>query len=185
MMRGSWTVALVATFSARVIGSDFALSPFSNVKLLDTLVFVSAYLFGFRVGALVGVVSETLWSFVSPVGIAGPIAPFLIVGEVVFALAGWAASKAWGRDFGLASTYPVFIGATMAICAFLWDLETNFATALLLFWPDPTLNQFLYTAFNPLTLTFVLAHEGSDFVFGMLVAPAFILLIPKVFRGRP
>ena len=184
-MRAAQTVAVVATFSAMIVGSDLALAPFSNVKLLDTLVFVAAYVFGFRVGAMVGVLSETIWSFISPVGMAGPIAPFLVAGEVLFAVAGWGAAKAWGREFRLVSPYSIFIGATMAICAFFWDLETNFATSLLAFWPWPTLYQFLWTSFNPLTLPFVIAHEGSDFVFGAVLAPAFILLIPKVFRGKP
>jgi hypothetical protein len=182
-MRPSRSIAIVATFTALIVGSDFVLSPFANVKLLDTLVFVSAYLFGFRVGALVGVLSETIWSFASPVGIAGPVAPFLIGGEVIFAVAGWAAAKAWGRRVELGSPYAVFIGSAMLICAFLWDLETNFATALFAF-HAPTLYQFLWTAFNPLTIPFILAHEGSDFVFGLVLVPAFILLIPRVSKGH-
>lgn len=182
-MRGSWEVAVVAVFSALILGSDFALSPFYNVKLLDTLVFVCAYVFGFRVGALVGVVSETAWSFVSPVGMAGPIAPFLVAGEVMFALAGWAASKAWGRRFRPVSYYTIFIGATMAVCAFFWDLETNLATALLQYWPSPTLSEYFVTAFGPLTIPFTLAHEVSDLAFGIILAPMFIILIPRVYRG--
>lgn len=184
-MRGSIEVAVVATFSALIIGSDFALSPLYNVKLLDTLVFVSAWLFGFRVGALVGIVSETLWSFISPMGIAGAIAPFLIVGEVVFALAGWGASRAWGRNFQPGSSYAVFIGATLAICAFLWDLETNIVYTFIQFGPSPTLGEYLFTAFGPLTIPFTLAHEVSDLAFGVFVAPLLIVLIPKVFRGPP
>lgn len=183
IMRGSWLVAVVATFSALIVGSDFALSPFANVKLLDTLVFVCAYVFGFRVGALVGVVSETAWSLVSPIGMAGPIAPFLIGGEVLFALAGWAASRAWGRSFQPVSFYPLFIGATMAISAFFWDLETNLATALLQYWPSPTPGEYLLTAFGPWTIPFILAHEVSDLAFGVVLAPLFIVLIPRVFRG--
>jgi uncharacterized membrane protein len=181
-MRGSRSVAVVAVFTALVVGSDFALTPFSNVKLLDTLVFVAAYVFGFRTGALIGVLSETIWSFVSPVGIAGPVAPFLIAGELLFALAGWGAARAWGRRLQLGSPYTIFIGAAMLICAFLWDLETNFAYALFAF-KSPTLYQFLWAAFNPLTIPFILAHEGSDFVFGVLLVPAFILVIPKAYRG--
>ncbi len=182
-MRGSWLVAVVATFSALIVGSDFALAPFSNVKLLDTLVFVCAYVFGFRVGALVGVVSETAWSFVSPIGMAGPIAPFLIGGEVLFAVAGWAASKAWRGRFQPLSYYPFFIGATMAISAFLWDLETNLATALFQYWPSPTPGEYFVTAFGPWTLPFILAHEVSDLAVGIVLAPMFIALIPRVFRG--
>jgi hypothetical protein len=183
LMRRTWTIAVVATFSALIVGSDFALSPLYNVKLLDTLVFVSAYVFGFRVGASVGIVSETAWSFMSPVGIAGVITPFLIGGEMLFAVAGWAAAKAWGSRFRPISFYPVFIGATMAICAFLWDLETNLVTALLQYWPSPTLGEYILTAFGPLTIPFSLAHEVSDLAFGLVLAPLFIVLIPRVFRG--
>jgi hypothetical protein len=182
-MRGTESVAVVATFTALIVGSDFALTPFSNVKLLDTIVFVSAYVFGFRIGALVGILSETIWSFASPIGTAGAITPFLVGGEVLFAMAGWAAARAWGRKFELLSPYPVFIGAALMICAFFWDLETNFATALLFYWPAPTLTQVLTTSFNFLTIPFILAHEMSDFAFGIALAPAFILFIPKVFRG--
>ena len=182
-MRATQAVAVVATFSALIVGSDMALAPFSNIKLLDTLVFVAAYVFGFRIGALVGIVSESIWSFVSPVGIAGPIAPFLVGGEILFALAGWAASRAWGQRFQLASPYSLFIGASLAICAFLWDLETNLATALLQYWPAPTVGEYFATAFGPLTLPFTLAHEVSDLAFGIALAPLFILLIPRVLRG--
>ena len=183
MMRGSWAIAVVATFSALIVGSDFALAPFYNVKLLDTLVFVCAFVFGFRVGALVGIVSESAWSFVSPIGMAGLMTPFLIGGELLFASAGWMAARAWGSKFRPLSPYPIFIGATMAICAFLWDLETNLATAILQFWPSPTLGEYLFTAFGPLAIPFTLAHEISDLAFGIFLAPMLIVLIPRVFRG--
>lgn len=182
-MRGTWLVAVVAVFSALIVGSDLALSPLYNVKLLDTLVFVCAFVFGFRVGALVAIVSESAWSFVSPIGLAGPIAPFLVGGEILFALAGWAASRVWGSRFQPGSYHPIFIGATMAICAFLWDLETNLVTALIQYWPSPTLGEYLLTAFGPMTIPFTLAHEVSDLAFGILLAPIFIVMIPRVFRG--
>jgi len=182
-MRGTWLVAVVATFSALIVGSDFALSPLYNVKLMDTVVFVCAYVFGFRVGAMVGVVSEAAWSFVSPLGIAGVITPFLIGGEVLFALAGWGAAKAWRNSFQPVSYYPIFIGALMAICAFCWDLETNLVSALIQFWPSPTLGEYIVSAFGPLTIPFSLAHEVSDLAFGIALAPALIVLIPRMFRG--
>jgi uncharacterized membrane protein len=184
-VKSSAQVAVVATFTALVVGSDLALSgpEFSNIKLLDTLVFVSAYLFGLKVGAAVGVLSESIWSFVSPVGSAGVVAPFLILGELLFAIAGYGAARVWkGGD----SSYPnpFFIGALLALCAFMWDFETNAATALIAFWPGVTLSNFLATEFNPFTLAFALAHEGSDFVFGALLAPTFIVLITKAHRSH-
>ena len=100
------------------------------------------------------------------------------------AQAGWAASRAWGPPPRIVSTHSLFIGALLAVCAFAWDLETNAATALIAYWPGLRLSQLLYTMFNPFTLLFALAHEGSDFAFGTLVAPSFILLIPKAFGRR-
>jgi uncharacterized membrane protein len=179
-------VAIVAVFTAVIIGSDLALSgpEFSNIKLLDTLVFVSAYVFGFRAGAAVGILSETIWSFLSPIGMAGAITPFLVGGELLFAAAGWAASRLWGPKPHAVSERALFIGALLALCAFMWDLETNAATALIEYWPTLGIGQLVGTMFNPLTLVFALAHEGSDFAFGCLLAPSLILLIPKAFR-RP
>jgi hypothetical protein len=116
---------------------------------------------------------------------AGTLAPFLVAGELLFALAGWSAARVWGSHVRIASPYPLFIGALLAICAFFWDLETNAAMALTSFWPSLTLAKLLATEFNPLTLLFSLAHEGSDFVLGVLLAPTLIILIPKVFRRRP
>lgn len=185
-VRDTSRVAVVATFTAVIVGSDLALSgpQFSNIKLLDTLVFVSAYVFGFTTGAAVGVLSETIWSFISPVGMAGAVTPFLVGGEMLFALAGWGASKIWGPRPRIGSGYPIFVGALLVICAFLWDLVTNFATALIAFWPNLQASQVLLTMFGPLVIPFYLAHEGSDLALGILVAPSFILLIPRAFRGR-
>jgi hypothetical protein len=180
-MRGA-KVAVVAIFTAMIVSSDFALSGFSNVKLLDTLVFVSAYVFGFQVGALVGVLSETVWSFFSPYGNAGAIAPFLILGELLFALAGWTSSKVWGPNLKLGSPYPLFIGSLLTICAFLWDFETNVATALLAYGPIVTPPVFWLTVFGPLIVPFYIAHEGTDLIFGTILVPIFIQLIPKTLR---
>ena len=180
-MRGTERIAVVAVFSSLIVGSDFALAPFYNVKLLDTLVFVTAYVFGFRLGAAVAILSETTWSFVSPIGIAGVITPFLVGGELLFAAAGWWASKVWGDRAKLLSPNSIFIGGLMLICAFVWDLETNAATALIAYWPALTVKSLLLT--EGFGIPFALTHETADFLLGILVAPPTILGIPKLFRG--
>ncbi len=60
------TVAVVAVFTAATVGSNIALAQFPDVKLLDTLVFVCSFVFGLGTGAAVAILSETIWSFVSP-----------------------------------------------------------------------------------------------------------------------
>ncbi|MBI3859662.1 MAG: hypothetical protein HY296_05410 [Thaumarchaeota archaeon] len=180
-MKGATDVATVAAFVAVIVGSDFALAPFPNVKLLDPVVFVVAYVFGFRMGATVAVISETVWAFVSPWGFAGPVAPFLVAGELIFAVAGWWASKVWGDRSKLISENAVFLGATMLMCAFAWDVETNAATALIAFWPSITLWNLAVT--EAIGIPFAIVHEAADFALGIVFAPLAILLIPRL-RGR-
>ena len=176
-------MAIVATFTALILGSDFALAGAVDVKLLDTMVFLTALLFGLRFGVAVAVLSETIWSFVSPWGVAGMMTPFLVVGELLFAVAGWAAAKAWGTDIRQGTSKAVFIGATMAVCAFVWDFETNAATALFEFWPHPTLAQFIAVEVvqgGP----FFFAHDVSDFLLGVFLVPVAITMVLKVYGGR-
>jgi hypothetical protein len=58
----------------------------------------------------------------------------------------------------------------------------NTVTAFIGFGTSVGLGQILYTDFNPLTLLFNFAHEGSDFVLGALLVPTFTLVIPKAKR---
>ncbi len=172
------TLAAIPVFTALIVGSDLALAGIPNVKLVDTLVFVSAYVFGFRVGASVGVLSEFLWAYLSPWGMPGYIAPFLIAGEVVYALAGSVAAKFWKGSSGFPAGRSVFMGSILALGAFFWDLETNVATALIAFWPSLTLPKVATTIL--FGIPFMLSHEVSDFMLGMLFAPVIILLIPQL-----
>ncbi|HMD79053.1 MAG TPA: hypothetical protein VKF39_03615 [Nitrososphaerales archaeon] len=174
-------VALVPVLSALIVGSDFALAPYVDVKLLDVIVFSAAFLFGFRLGAVVAIVSEGAWSVVSPWGFAGPIMPFLIAGELIFAATGWWASKVWS-DRSKVVQNSIFIAALMLICAFAWDVETNLATAFIASWPSVTLPGILAWQISGIPFAFV--HETADFVLGLLFAPAAILLIPRVMRGK-
>jgi uncharacterized membrane protein len=183
-MRRSTSIAVVAVFVAVILGSDFALAGAVDIKLLDTMVFLSALLFGLRVGLSVAILSETIWSFVSPWGMAGMMTPFLVAGEIIFAVAGWAAARAWGTSIRQGTSKAVFVGALLAICAFVWDFETNAATALFEFWPHPTLTQFIVVEVlqgGP----FFLLHDVSDFLLGIFFVPAAIPLIMKVYGGRP
>jgi hypothetical protein len=175
-------VAAVAVLSSLVISSDFALAPYSNMKLMDLAVFMGAYVFGFRVGASVAVITETLWSFLSPFGFAGAVAPFLVAGEILFAAAGALAARAW-KPGGLGiGSKSLFIGALMLVCAFAWDLETNAATALIVFWPAISLRELLAT--EVLGIPFAIPHEEADFLLGLLVAPASAALVPRMARGK-
>ncbi len=178
-VRRTRSLAVVAAFSGLILGSNLALADLPNVKLLDSLVFVTAFLFGFRIGASVAVVSELAWSFVSPYGIAGYITPFLVLGELIYAFAGRAAANLWSGYVRLGSGQSLFLGSLLAICAFVWDLETNIGTALIAFWPRVTIQNVILTELSG--VPFMLFHELSDLLLGVFFIPAVIFLVPRIF----
>jgi len=173
-------IALVAAFTALVIASDFALTDFANVKLVDPVVFSVAFVFGLEMGVYVGVLSELIWGTFNPLGFGGYIVPFLVGGEVLFALAGWAAARVWAGESSRLATRNLYFGAVLAICAFVWDLETNAGTALISFWPSLTLPKLLAT--EVLGIPFMFSHEVSDLVTGAVFAPFIIFYASRVAR---
>jgi len=177
-MKSSRTISVIAIFTSLIIASDFALTPALNVKLMDTLVFSSTFAFGFKIGASIAILSELIWSIVTPYGFFLPITPFLVGGELLFAFAGYFASKIWNYDnVSPLAAENLFFGSILAICAFIWDFETNIATGLIA--GAHTLLTLFAFEFNPATLYFSLAHEVSDFVFGSSLAPLVIYYLRK------
>jgi hypothetical protein len=175
-------LALVAAFSALAVASDFALTDLPNVKLVDPIVFSVAFVFGLEMGLYVGVLSEVVWGVLSPYGFGGYIIPFLVAGEAVYAVAGWAASRVWKDDRAPLSARNIYLGAVLALCAFLWDLETNAGSALVAFWPSVTLQKVAAT--EVLGMPFMMAHEVSDLVTGAVLVPLIIFYASQRWRPR-
>jgi hypothetical protein len=173
-------LALVAAFTALAIASDFALTDFANVKLVDPIVFSVAFVFGLEMGVYVGLLSELIWGTFNPLGFGGYIIPFLVAGEILYALAGWAAARVWAGESPRLATRNLYFGAVLAICAFLWDLETNAGTALLSFWPSLTLQKLVAT--EVVGIPFMVSHEVSDLVTGAVFAPFVISYLSRVAR---
>jgi len=171
-------LALVAAFTALAVASDFALADVPNVKLVDPIVFSVAFVFGVRMGVYVGVLSELIWGTLSPYGFGGYIIPFLVGGEVLYALAGWAAARLWAEEGTRLSSRNIYFGATLALCAFLWDLETQAGTALLSFWPSLTLQKLVAT--EVLGTPFMFSHEVSDLFTGAVLAPMMIFYASRL-----
>lgn len=179
MRASSKTISVIAIFTSLIIASDYALTPAINVKLMDTLVFSSSFALGFKIGATIAVLSELIWSVVTPYGFFLPIVPFLVGGELLFAFAGYFTSKMWKYDkVSSLAVQNMFFGAVLAICAFIWDFETNIATGLIA--GAHSFVTLLAFEFNPLTIYFFnLPHEASDFVFGSALAPLIIVYLQK------
>lgn len=169
------TVARLAMFVALIIGSDWLLSPLYNVKLVDMMVFISAFLYGFRFGAAVGVLSELVWGTFNPLGFGGPIIPFLVTGELLYAFAGSLASKIWGYG-PLSGPVSPYMGAMLAVSTFFWDVWTNLGTAVIAYYPKLTVGEIISTELFGAWFMFV--HEFSNLFLGM-ISPLIIAALLK------
>lgn len=82
-------VALIAVFTALSLGTNYVMIDIPNVKLMDSFVFIAAFLFGLEVGLGSAVSIWIIYGFINPWGQAGfPLFFFLVIGECFYAIAG-------------------------------------------------------------------------------------------------
>jgi len=199
---------IVAIFTALSLATNYALIGFQNVKLMDTLVFIVAFLFGIRLGIGVAVSTWLVYGLVNPNGVDGPIIlSFLILGECFYALGGAILSRTsvgqelsgvrptddssritgrtsvlrrLGRRIRRLNPTRSLVFALVGLQAtFGYDLLTNFASWLFL-------TTSLYQAFiigNIIGVPFSVAHEGSNTIFFATVAPAVIVAARRMGIG--
>jgi len=100
--------ALVAVFAAMSLASNYAMIGIVNVKLMDTLVFLAAFLFGLRIGVGVAVVSWGVYGFINPYGADDLILlSFLVAGECFYAITGFALRRtSLERELPVEKKYP-------------------------------------------------------------------------------
>lgn len=160
---------------ALIVSTNYAMFAFTNVKLMDMLVFLAGFWMGPLYGAAAGALSWTVYGTVNPLGFS--LLTFLTVVpmEMIYGVLGGALRKriassplemSWA--FGL-----VGLGATLA-----YDLVTN-AVAGALFYAS-----ILTGMFNPLTLLFSAAHIISNVVLFAALAPLIVVETKRsFFRG--
>jgi hypothetical protein len=171
--------ALISVFTAETLATNYAMIGLPNIKLMDALVFLAAFLFGLTVGLGIAISTWLVYGFINPYGQAGfPLILFLILGECFYAFGGTIlrrtstakellAEKHLTSDLSIAAIFGV---AGLAL-TFGYDVLTNFATYMFL-------SNSLYQALLIGTITgapFALAHELSNLFFFAFVSPAAIL----------
>ncbi len=191
-------ISMVAVFSALSLGTNYAMSSLPNIKIMDALVFVAAFLFGLRVGIGVAVVTWLVYGFVNLYGQAGYLLFFLMIGESFYAIAGalFRRTKLSKELIGLESSSHrnsltafqapengvrwsfVLLGIIGLLAALAYDVFTNTATWLLqLYDPSKNIGTLLSQAFfvGLITMNFPLPmglmHQVSDLFFFATVAP--------------
>lgn len=167
-------VSLIAVFTAVSLGTNYAMIGVPNVKLMDTFVFISAFLFGLDVGLGTAMSVWAVYGFWNPYGVDDLVTlSFLTTGECFYAFAGWALGRATVKQnsfrpqgSGVARRSIVF-GLVGLLATFAYDVITNFGTYL-------TRTSSAYQAFIVGMITgapFALLHEGSNLIFFATAVP--------------
>lgn len=169
-------MAVVALFTALAVATDYAMLPFANVKLMDTIVFVSALVFGLETGASVGALTWLVYGSVNPLGSAvGPLLVILIASETVYALLGSLARRAFSFEGAGIPARSLFWGCLGLVGAFVYDMITIPVPIML------TGASFGVAAASLVpAIPFMLAHEVSDFAFFATAGPVLVGAIFKV-----
>jgi len=176
------TIAIVATFSALSLGTNYALIGIPNVKLMDALVFLSAFIFGLRVGIAVATSTWAVYGFVNPNGTADLILlSFLVVGESFYAIAGAGLRRTnLGQDLLVDKSpyarFSIVFGTLGLLATFAYDVLTNFAS-----WLFKTNSLYDSLVIGLITgAPFALLHEVSNLVFFATTAPAAIIATRRI-----
>jgi len=171
-------VAVISIFTALAIATDYAMFPLTNIKLMDSIVFVSSLAFGLPVGVCVGSLTWLVYGTVNPLGAAGgPLLLLLMVSETVYAFLALGARRISGLEGGGLPVRSLSWGALGLIGAFLYDLNTIITPSLLIGEPVKAALASLLPA-----APFMIAHELSDFVFFAVAAPALYAAIRRVLK---
>jgi hypothetical protein len=175
--RASTKATLIAVFAAVSLGTNYILAAIPNVKVMDSVVFIAAFLFGLDVGLGTAFFSRLIYGYVNPWGQVGlDLLVFLIIGESFYALAGSLLRRGlWVKgvtvEKGTYAGWGIIFGVTGLVSTFAYDVLTNFASYI-----------FTTTSlFNALIIgmatgaPFALIHEVSNLIFFGTVAPVTII----------
>jgi hypothetical protein len=174
-------VALIAVFSALAVATNYAMYPLFQVKLMDSLVFISAYLFGFKVGGSVAAITWLVYGSLNPLGAAGfPLLLILMGSEMVYAFSGHYLSRIWNRttNFGEGKKFinkSIILGLTGLLSAFVYDMLTNAIDGLIIYRSIQGIFIRIGTG-----AIFAIIHEVANFFIFAFIVPLLIVSICRV-----
>ena len=177
-------ITIIATFASLALVTSYPLIGLSNVKLIDLLVFLAAFLFGLRIGLGVAASTRVIYGLLNPLGSADIILLiFLVAGESFYALAGAGLRKTTtAKDFlgngRFLGRFSLVFGTIGLLATLAFDVLTNFASWLFL---TPSLYDSLILG-NVAGAPFSLIHEVSNLVLFSTAAPSAIIATKRFAR---
>jgi len=122
-------VAIIAILVALAIATNYAMMPLYNIKLMDIIVFLGGFGFGPFVGALIGIMSWTVYGTLNPLGFSIHIWLATMLSESIYGVAGGLIKKSFAEHFSgfkrEQSSVYVFFGVLGFLLTLTYDVITN------------------------------------------------------------
>ena len=170
-------VALVACLAALCIGTNYAMLPLPNIKLMDAMVFTTGLFFGVVPGISVAAIAWLVYGVLNPLGLILPVLLTVIPCEMIYALVGgFLRRTATGSTSSNSRNLErnVVFGAVGLFSTLAYDLITNAVSGLLSY---NSIWMGLLTMNVPIPLGIM--HEASNFVFFATLTPVLLRLLGK------
>lgn len=170
-------VAAASLFTALAVTTNYLLFPIWNVKLMDVIVFLSAFVLGFRFGVIVAVFSWLIYGVFNPLGFSFPILAAVASCEVFYAAAGAFCAR---RNI----LHPLKLGLIGLVATLSYDLVTNAVSGVLFtntLWPGVLIG--ILTMNFPLPLG--LLHQASNLLLFSLLAPKMAPMLANLLAAPP
>jgi hypothetical protein len=169
-------IAAASLFTALAVTTNYLLFPLWNVKLMDVVVFLSAYILGLRLGVVVAVFSWLIYGVFNPLGFSFPILAAVACCEVFYAAVGAFCAKR-----GI--LHPLKLGLIGLVATLSYDLVTNAVSGVLFtntLWPGIFVG--ILTMNFPIPMG--LLHQASNLLLFSLLPPKIIPKLTDLFASH-
>ena len=165
--------SIIAVMTATCVASNYALLGFTNVKIMDFIIFVSGFVFGPFTGALIGVMTWMVYGTLNPYGFSLPILVATASSEALYGVLGGILGDRTIHFEGRPLLTNLKFAIVGFLLTFLYDLITNVASALTVGIP---IEVALISG-----IPFSIAHELSNAAFFFVGAAPVIKAIRQVY----
>jgi hypothetical protein len=162
------TISLIAVLSAVNVATNYVLLPLPNVKLMDTIVFLTGFTLGLKSGIAVATTTWLIYGVLNPLGLSVPTLIIVTIAEYIYAFSGYLLTKTRLNDRSYFER-RLGLGVIGLLSTLTYDLITN-AMVGLLFYGSAWIG--LLTMNFPLPLGLI--HEVSNMLLFALVMPILI-----------
>jgi len=171
-------IAIIATFVALCVATNYALVGVPNVKVMDFIVFIGGFCFGPFTGALIGVLSWAVYGAINPYGFVFQVWVATMFSETIYGILGGLLGKnLTSTNFGDERLkLSIFFGTMGFIMTLIYDLVTNVVFALAVDWPIIVALIF--------GIPFAILHEVSNAAIFSVGSIPVIAVLEKVSGGN-